>query len=416
MSAYTVGASGLARRSPAKVERQRFVAAIILATLTFNFILCFVNTNVTRVGASGVILGELLLIGSALLAIIDRSRDVVVLLATYVAYCVFLCALQGVFDPKPIRDIVIAIVFYFVGREQGSPRWGDRIVTIAVAVVLAVGLFEYFMLPLYIRLFDILGYYVSRGSVPAVTAEFASDRLFISGMRFEGRTLLPFLGEHRVSSIFLEPVSVGNFGAICFAWITLRNWGRPLAAFWRLLPVVAIFVFADARFGLFVSLASIPLYAMARRIHWIFLLIAPFTVIVALAFIGYLYPDVAWDNTLKGRLLLSGQMLASLTPSEVFALVRVDRFTSDSGYTYTLSQIGLVGFGALWGLFVIAPCRDLASWRFKVFAAVYFVLLLTISNSIYSIKTAALIWYLLGALANTPDGRVDRFGPLGATR
>ena len=67
----------------------------------------------------------------------------------------------------------------------------------------------------------------------------SSDRLFISGMRYEGRTLLPFLGEHRVSSIFLEPVSVGNFGAICFAWVTLRHWRRPLTLVFRLLPVVA---------------------------------------------------------------------------------------------------------------------------------------------------------------------------------
>jgi putative polymerase len=56
----------------------------------------------------------------------------------------------------------------------------------------------------------------------------------------------------------------------------------------------------------------------------------------------------------------------------------------------------------MWSLFVLAPARDLDSWRYRIFAAVYMTLLLIISNSIYSIKTAALLWYLVGALDALP--------------
>jgi putative polymerase len=389
--------------------RTKIMAAIVLATLLFNFVLCFVNTNVFRVSSGTVILAELFLIGAALLTIIVRSRDVLVLLGICIAYGVFLGALHGAFDPKPVRDMMIPIIFYFAGREAGSPQMGDRLVTAAVVTVLSIGLFEYFFLPLYVKYFDILGYYVSRGTVQAASAEQSSDRLFISGMRYEGRTLLPFLGEHRVSSILLEPVSVGNFGAICFSWIALRHWHRPFSMLLLLIPVVAIFVFADARFGLFVSLASLVVIALARFIGWMPVLLAPFAVALILACVGFAYPDTPWDNTLPGRLLLSGQMLSGMTPAELFAFDRVDRFTSDSGYTYTFTQIGLVGFAALWTMFVIASCRDLQAWRFRLFAALYVVLLLTISNSIYSIKTGALLWYLLGSLSAarcTGDRRV----------
>ena len=125
-------------------------------------------------------------------------------------------------------------------KADGAPLGpGDRLVQAAVWIVLVVGLFEYGFLKQFVRFFDILGYYVSRGTVQAAAAEMSGDRLFASGMRYEGRTLLPMLGEHRVSSVFLEPVSVGNFGAICFSWIVLRDWGRPLRMFARLLPVVA---------------------------------------------------------------------------------------------------------------------------------------------------------------------------------
>ena len=390
---------GIEASADAPAWRRQIVAALILATLVFNFVLCFLNTNVVRVPAAGVIGSEAALVGLTVLLLLDRSRDMLLLIGVYAAYGIFLCAVQGVFDPKPIRDILIPIVFYFAGCRLGTLRWADRLVTTAVWIVLLVGLFEYFFLPLFIKYFDVLGYYVSRGSVPSITAEGSSDRLFASGMRYEGRTLLPFLGEHRVSSIFLEPVSVGNFGGICFSWIVLRRWGAPLRMLLHLLPVVTIFVFADARFGLMVSLASIPIFAMASRLRWEPVLLAPFAVMVTLAIIGFTYPDIPWDNTFRGRQLLSGQMLSNLSLQEVLAFVRVDRFTADSGYTYTLTQIGLIGFACVWGLFVLAPSPGLAAWRYKVFTAAYITLLLTISNSIYSIKTAALLWYLLGVLA-----------------
>ena len=126
--------------------------------------------------------------------------------------------------------------------------------------------------------------------------------------------------------------------------------------------------------------------------------VAPFVVIVALAWIGYTYPDVAWDNTLRGRILLGGQFLSKLDVYDFFALVPNFAFTADSGYAYTLVKIGLAGFAGMWLLFVLSPARDDTSWRYRVFVAIYVTLLLIISNSIYSIKTAALLWYLVGAL------------------
>ena len=391
-----------AQSAAARDWRAGALSAVVIAAVVFNFVLCFVNTNMFRTSAGLVIAAELVLIATTLLLMIGRGFDLFVILAVYVAYSIFLGALQGSFDPKPTRDLMIPVIFYFAARELGSREDGDRLVWISISIVLVIGLFEFVFLKQYVKIFDILGYYVSRGTVQAATAELSEDRLFASGMRYEGRTLLPFLGEHRVSSVFLEPVSVGNFGAICFAWITLRNWGRPLRMLVRLLPVVTIFVLADARFGLAVSLLSILVYAVAAHTSRAIVVAAPFAIIVTLAWIGYSFPDVAWDNTLRGRILLSGQMLSALSFDDVFAFVRNDRFTSDSGYAYTMVKIGLAGFVGMWILFVIAPARDLASWRYRIFTAVYMTLLLMISNSIYSIKTAALLWYLVGALDAPP--------------
>ena len=395
-------APATSRRAVAQDWRARALSAVVIGAILFNFALCFVNTNLFRTGAGIVIGCEMALIGATLALLAGRNFDLFVILGVYVAYTLFLAALQGSFDPKPARDLMIPVIFYFAARELGSREDGDRLVQAAVWIVLVVGLFEYGFLKQFVRFFDILGYYVSRGTVQAAAAEMSGDRLFASGMRYEGRTLLPMLGEHRVSSVFLEPVSVGNFGAICFSWIVLRDWGRPLRMFARLLPVVAIFVLADARFGLAVSLLSIMAFALAGLTGRVLLAAAPFAMIVTLAWIGYSWPDVAWDNTLRGRVLLGGQFLSKLDLSDIFALVPNFSFTADSGYAYTLVKIGLAGFAGMWLLFALAPARDDISWRYRVFVAVYVTLLLVISNSIYSIKTAALLWYLVGALDAAP--------------
>lgn len=399
------------RRAVAQDWRARILSGVVIGAILFNFALCFVNTNLLRTGAGIVIGCEMALIGATLALLVGRTYDLFVILGVYVAYTLFLAALQGSFDPKPARDLMIPVIFYYAARELGTREDGDRLVRAAVWIVLAVGLFEYGFLKQFVRLFDILGYYVSRGTVQAAAAEMSGDRLFASGMRYEGRTLLPVLGEHRVSSVFLEPVSVGNFGAICFSWIVLREWGHPLRMIARLFPVVAIFVLADARFGLAVSLLSVAAFALAGLAGRALLAAAPFAVIVALAWIGYTWPDVAWDNTLRGRILLGGQFLSKLDMSDIFALVPNFSFTADSGYAYTLVKIGLAGFAGMWLLFVVAPARDGISWRYRVFVAIYVTLLLVISNSIYSIKTAALLWYLVGALDAEPRARTGAAAP-----
>jgi putative polymerase len=53
---------------------------------------------------------------------------------------------------------------------------------------------------------------------------------------------------------------------------------------------------------------------------------------------------------------------------------------------------------ASWALFVYSPVLNENGWRFTTFIAFYIVFLLTISASLFSIKTAALLWFLHGTL------------------
>ena len=52
---------------------------------------------------------------------------------------------------------------------------------------------------------------------------------------------------------------------------------------------------------------------------------------------------------------------------------------------------------ARWTAYMFAPIEDQRAIQFKALAATYIALLMTISNSFYSIKLAALFWVAAGA-------------------
>jgi putative polymerase len=56
---------------------------------------------------------------------------------------------------------------------------------------------------------------------------------------------------------------------------------------------------------------------------------------------------------------------------------------------------------ALWALFVYSPVHDHDALRFKNFVAFYYVAVLPIAASVFTIKTAALLWFLYGTLNNS---------------
>ena len=58
---------------------------------------------------------------------------------------------------------------------------------------------------------------------------------------------------------------------------------------------------------------------------------------------------------------------------------------------------GLIGVVAMWTAFVFVPVRSSDAWRFRALVVTYISLLMVVSNSLYSIKTAALLWLCVGA-------------------
>ena len=383
---------GLARLRE-KLNRLLIPVAVI-GGLTFNFALCFVNTRITPTWELYVMMSEMVLVMCAFAATLDRRMGIYVFLGVFVAYMAMLFAFRGQADAKAVRDIIIPVVFFFMGMKASNLVLADRLVAIAVAIVIAFGLFEYLAVETFLDYFNVLGYYLARGTINLGETFGISRGLFISGLRPEPRTILPFLGQHRVASIFLEPVSAGNFGVIAYSWALFRTDMRfriPV-----LIGALSTVVLADARFGLYtcilITVVS-PFLKFTPRLLW---MVMPFIMLSTVAAYGIATNTLGGDNSIGGRMAVTAHILTSLSTDIVFGVATTDQFTADSGLAYTLTKFGIVGFVALWGALVFAPVKDERAWTYLASILIYLLLLMLISNSFYSIKTGALLWFILG--------------------
>ncbi len=373
----------------------RCVYAVAIATLMFNFVLAFANTNVFRISESHVILIELALLGTAVLLAMSRNVMLVVVIALYLSYMTLILALRPELDLKAIRDFLIPIVFYFVGLKFRRIEDADRLVWISVTIVLAIGIFEFLFLNTYVRFVDIFNYYVARGTLTAEDNFIEGSSLFVSSTRVGGRNIFGFLGELRASSVFLEPVTMGNFGAFLCLWALFRHGMR-----YRMLLFAAAFaviVLTDTRFGMFVCVALFPAAVLGQVVPRALWWCLPLLIALALSMYGGWSTQIGWEDNFTGRLIHASQLMERLTLDAVMGIVAYADTPVDNGFAYSLLQAGFFGLLALWTLFVFAPYQDPRAIQFKALAVTYISLLMTVSNSFYSIKLAALFWIAAGA-------------------
>ena len=400
---------------------------LILGTIGFNAALCFVNTRGVPVSSLLVMMSEGLLISGAILACSHYLNAThITILALIVLYTLVLSALrysdspgQG-FDPKICRDLVIPVVFFLLGKAVDDIRVADRLVLSAALVLLAFALFEYFFLDSFLRVFDVAKYYFARGTLDASKAavelsQGVSEGLMVSGVRppDQGRTLLPFLGDHRVSSLFLEPSTLGNLGMLVTLWAVVRSRMEGRLYIWCALGGLALLILSDTRFDAYFLLLALPILMLPPRLVTPAVFVLPFVTILALCALGATGPSFHGAPALDGlgiydRLLYSGRILWSFDIYNWFGLEQSSAQTFDSGYGYIISNIGLVGFALLWGLFMSLRGSNRSFYAFRNVLAVYFATLLCISASVFTIKLAAMLWFLLGVLSLAKDGMRQR--------
>jgi putative polymerase len=159
-------------------------------------------------------------------------------------------------------------------------------------------------------------------------------------------------------------------------------------------------VLSDSRFGAYFCIISIVLLFVPARFGGFAMRAVPFAALTFLLLLPiWLRTDnLGFGDNLIGRLVLSGSIISSFNGLAWFGLEDAPIKTFDSGYGYIINAIGLVAAAVAWLLFLRLERPGRQFNLFRNLAAAYYAAILSVSNSPFTIKTAALLWFLLGAL------------------
>lgn len=382
-----------------------WAVGIMILAVSYQAWLCLLYTHGLPMSAAFIGLSEALVMLACLPILARRLLPGVIIVALLAgAWFCLAGLLTGQINVKAARDLVIPLCFFWFGCNMGRPELAERGLIAVIAVVLAVGLFELLWLDSYTQVLDIFGYYVSTGSLQPITEYVRESRLQLNGLRPEGigRTLLPgLLGPHRISSVFLEPVSLGNFATLLAAWGLSRD-----AVDWRkgaffVMAAVVLMVLADSRFTLMLLPIMVAMRLLLRGSALNLAILAPFAALAMLVVTGLMVREMSGDN-LIGRLAISGWALMELDVWMLLGLGDQPHF-GDMGYAYLLTRFGLPLTLLLWFSFWLLPMPDERGRRFRAFLCVYIALILSVSGtSLFAFKSAALLWLLVGCLLCVP--------------
>lgn len=387
-------------------RQRKFARWLVVAGTGFNLVLCFVSTHLHAVGKTEVTVCELAILGLGL-AMVWRTldRDVFCISGLVIGWLVAIHIIDPTLGQTTLVALAIPLIYFALGSRWGTPEAGDGLVLGLSLATIAVGVLELEDPALYQRLFDVLAYYIGKGGLEASQADVTGTHFFVSGVRpaGEGRSLLPFLGDHRVSSLFLEPISAGDFAVVCAAWGLARYRARPRFVVLILAMAAVNAVLADSRLavGCAVIIAAVLATPLWRVRIWLTLL--PLGIVAFILVTGWISVPRVIDDTLAGRIYGAGVLLDSWNIGQWLGVAASPQPTVDCGYAQLLAGLGIVPIAGLWAAFTLRNHSSRLADRFRCALAIYLCISLSITGSVLSIKTGALAWFLYGATQMTAE-------------
>ncbi len=373
---------------------------IIPGCVIFNFILCYINTRLFTVTIPMVIACEVVLV--ALSAVygffrIDKLKLYWLgILLLQIALILILSVYRQEFLMKPLRDMIIIPIFAVLGLSSLRLNVIPLLFWLS-GIIIFFAMFEGFFLSTFTEYFNIRRYYVEKGVLGEDV--FVPHDLGISGIRPNERFLvdLPF---HRLSSVFLEPVSMGFVGFIIGLFFVSVKKHLSLAVYIAgLVCAYTIILISDGRMA-FGSLTLILLLRplLARTDHRFAILIFPALLTIGLT----MYLSGAFGQTGEGigwRIQDTMQKLSVIDLDLLLGTSLRTHHAEDSGLLKILQFQGVIGFLLFWLspiLFMRRLPEEPKIYLFGISLFLGFGFLL--SAAILTIKSMALLWFLYGYL------------------
>ncbi len=376
---------------------------IVVGAVCFNAGLAFVNGNVKELTPAPVVACEIMFVGAAHLVALRNFKPQMTpwyaLLGLFAAFAVIRSLSSQTFDIKYLRDVMIIPTFVVLGMTFDARRLGRVVVAIQIVMLIFLVL-EALDTQVYANLFKIMSYYINTRGYNADDFWNKSSTLFVSATRPDDRFFI--LGNlHRLSSIFLEPVSLGNYCMVIVAYLCACYRELGTGTRWFLIVTTAMATIGcDGRLAMASTVPMVVCCALAPRLpRYSALIYIPG--VTALAFIlvhfGHFQPG---GDDFKGRIAHTVYLLTNYGMAEFLGLS--DEFMSkavDSGIAYLITTQSIFVVVAIWATIVMAASEDRPDKnRFTHAVCIYIALNMMVSFALLTIKTAALLWFIYGSL------------------
>lgn len=377
----------------------QFAIFLLFTSLLHHMLFCFINTHVKQITTAPLVLTELSMIGVVFLFFLRKiNLGSLILILFVIANTLVLVIFQSYFDPKEIRNFINPILLLWLGTQYNNTISTDRLVKWFGLIVLTVALFELAFSDLYQQIFNVLQFQIALGRSTEEALKFVTSNLSLNGVRWSGRNFLAFLGDHRISSVFLETVNVGNFSVLVAAWGLSKN------SFKQGMLYISIGLFigllADSRFAV-TLISGLILLRYCLPINML-KLIGYFMPVFMLAICFLIAEDQrVLSDDFKGRLGSTGYFILHFKPQEFFGLYnRHYTLFVDQGYAHILHFNGALLCLIMWVSLCWIKMQSDVGIRFKALISILIAASLAISgDSVFAFKWSALMWFLLGTLA-----------------
>jgi len=389
---------------PAAVDRPVLLPSlIVVGAVCFNAVLAIANGNVAGLTQAPVVVAEVTFVALAhAVALANYRREMApwyALLGLFAAFAVIRSLSSQTIDVKYLRDVMIIPTFVVLGMTFDARRLGRVFVAIQIVMVVFLVL-EAANVDAYSNLFKIQDYYINTRGYSAEDFWNKDSNLYVSATRPDG-SFLSIVDLHRLSSIFLEPVSLGNYCMVVLAFLCAcwRELGRPTLWFLAMTTAMAM-VGCDGRLAMASVVPMVLCCTLAPRMPR-FSALVYIPSIVALGFvlvsIGHYEPG---GDDFPGRIAHTVSLLSNYGLPEYLGLS--DEFMSkavDSGIAYLITTQSIFVVIALWATVAMTGTEDRPDKTRIIHAVMIYVgLNMMVSFALLTIKTAALLWFTYGAL------------------
>jgi len=405
------GSTLLARKDFGSISTAppRMPIFLLYGGVFYNSVLAIVNAHVAQFG-QGVVMGAEALILVAAVAYLSRRleamREHILLIGApvlvYTLLFIWVSVANESFYLKSLRDIFIIFIFYLLGTQCSSGQLirAFRLITL---VTIAVLLVEGFAVELYAGIFKPALYYANTRGIEKAAVD--STGLFRNAFVFEGRFSYGLFGQRRLSSIFLEQVSLANYAIVLSIfvmtfWTRLGAWDKSL-----FVGAIAIMIMStSSRMGTFMCLLMPLGYVIFPFLpRYSFLFVMPLVLIGSFLFFYNPYAPVrlAADD-FNGRVEHTVTMLAAMDLLDLLAgnIGQMDQ-APDSGYAYFVYSQTIFGLIYFWYfLATIFPSHTDVEKRFAMGASLFISTSLLVAASIFTTKVSAPLSLVAGYLAS----------------